>query len=87
MPESLQILPRKAATKLRGQVVSQPGQQFFAVARPLRAALLELHDPASNLPIRRRHECIDGAGTGAARGLEQFADATEQTGVVHYGSE
>jgi hypothetical protein len=57
-------------------------QQLLAVSCPLFASLLKLHDTTADLPIRRRHQRIDGARTRPVGGFEQSTDAAEQTGVV-----
>jgi hypothetical protein len=54
----------------------------LSVGWSLLAALLKLHNPPTNLPVRRCHEGIDSARTRKARSFQQLADTTHQTGVV-----
>jgi len=88
LPEASEVESRKATTKPGGQVVGQPLEHFFAIFGAGLASLLELDDPAPDIPIGRRHERVDGASAGPARGFQQLADAAEQVriGARRHGS-
>src|SRR5512145_967439 len=68
-----------------GQVLSQPLQQFRPVLRPLFPALLVLHDPPADLPVRRGHDGIDRTSRGATGGLEEAAEVVDEAVVAALG--
>ena len=64
LAHGLKISPGKTAVEPRVDVRRQKVQQFFPIARPLIANLLELHDAPDHFPTRREHDGVDGAHTG-----------------------
>ena len=83
LTHALDVPLPKTTAKSSSEIARKPLDQLRSIFRPLLAALFKFHDPPTDLPIRRGHECVNGAHAGAAGGIEQFTDTTHQTGVVH----
>jgi hypothetical protein len=58
LPHLKHIRPREPATKSHGQVLCQPGYEFFAVRSSIRTLLFLLHDAPTDLPVRCGHDGI-----------------------------
>src|SRR5207249_2258255 len=71
----LEIHTRETASMLGGQVMRQVGQQAFSILGADLAALLKLHDPSANLPVRGREDAVDGPRRRAAGMLQQLGNA------------
>jgi hypothetical protein len=78
----LQAALGESTAKLGGQVLGQPLEQFFAIARPLFAALLEFHNPPADFPVGGRHKRIDGADAVPAGSFEHLADVADKAGIA-----
>jgi hypothetical protein len=71
------IAARKPSPESRGQIGRELINYFFAVLSLGLSSLLEFNDAAADLPIRRRHQRIDGPRSSAPGGFEQFRDPSD----------
>ncbi len=71
-----------ASSKFLGQVSRKSFQRLIPVLRPRLALLDELHDAATDFPIRRRENSIDRARGLASRLFQQSRDANRPLGVI-----
>ncbi len=79
------VAAREAPPKLRCKILRKAIDQALAVSRPLIAILFFLHNPATNLPVRRRNDGIDRSRRSSACDLKQFDDTGTKPCVRDFG--
>ncbi|GIW41862.1 MAG: hypothetical protein KatS3mg076_2439 [Candidatus Binatia bacterium] len=78
LPHLLEVLARKSPAEAAREIVRQAFDRRRPIASPRASALLVLHDAPADLPVRRRHQCVDGASGRPPGLLEKIYDPADQ---------
>ena len=86
-PHVLQVSTRETTSEPLGQIGREPLDELRPVGGTFLAALLDLDDPPTDLPVGDGHDAVDRTNRRAPGCLQQGDDLSEQAVVIGCGNQ